>query len=230
MTRTRHLHRSAALATATALFVLTGTAAAAFAGQDNGVVAVTGAPAAAVAVDQAVPAAAAADALRRTSAEVARTAVPVVAEQQAARVAAQKAAAAKAAKAAAAKAAAAKAAAAKAAAAKAAKAASTPKTITISRYVNAPGSQAAIDDCKLVLWSSSPMWLAAHNWCGYQWMAFVKTGTTVVVTSGAAQGTYRVYDHIRLGRQSGAMPDVSADLVLQTCVGSGTGLTLLRRV
>jgi hypothetical protein len=237
MTRTRHLHRSAALATATALFVLTGTAAVAFAGQDNRVVALTGAPAAVAAVDQVVPAAVAADVLRSTSAEVARTAVPVVAEQQAARAAAQKAAAAKAAKLAAAKAAAAKAAAAKKAAAatkaaapQAEPAESAGKTITISRYVNAPGSQAAIDKCNLVLWSSSPMWLAAHNWCGYQWMAYVKSGTTVVVTSGAAKGTYRVYDHMRLGRQSGAMPDVNADLVLQTCVGSGTGLTLLRRV
>ena len=39
-----------------------------------------------------------------------------------------------------------------------------------------------------------------------------------------------VYDHMRLGRQSGAMPRTSADLVLQTCIGSGTGLTLLHRV
>ena len=230
MTRTRHLHRSAALATATALFVLTGTAAVAFAGQDSRVVAVTGNPAAVSAVEEALPAAAAADALRRTSAEVAGPAVDAVEQHRAAEAAAaRKAAAAKAAKAAAAqKAAAAKAAAAKASAAKPASTAG--KTITISRYVNAPGSQAAIDKCNLVLWSSAPNWLAAHNWCGYQWMAFVKTGTTVVVTSGAAQGTYRVYDHMRLGRQSGAMPEVSADLVLQTCVGDGTGLTLLRRV
>jgi hypothetical protein len=146
----------------------------------------------------------------------------------------------KAAKAAAARKAAAKAAAARAAAAAkvataqakatTAKAAPAAKTITISRYTNAPGSQAAIDKCQLVLWSSSPLWLAAHNWCGYQWLAYVKTGTHVVVTSGAARGTYVVYDHMRLGRQSGAMPRTSADLVLQTCVGSGTGLTLLHRV
>ncbi|MGD9957228.1 MAG: hypothetical protein AB7V23_14280, partial [Candidatus Nanopelagicales bacterium] len=217
-----HLHRSAALATATALFVLTGTAAVAFAGQDARVVASTGNPAAVSAVEEALPAAAAADALRRTSAEVVGPAVDVVEQHVVAQQRAAKAAAAKAAKLAAAKAAAAKA---------AARPTSTAsKTITISRYVNAPGSQAAIDKCNLVLWSSAPNWLAAHNWCGYQWMAFVKTGTTVVVTSGAAQGTYRVYDHMRLGRQSGAMPNVSADLVLQTCVGDGTGLTLLRRV
>lgn len=117
--------------------------------------------------------------------------------------------------------------------------ATTPKTastarkagpITISRYVDAPGSQAAIDKCKLVLWTHSPLWLAGHNWCGYQWMAFVKTGTTVKVTSGAAAGTYVVTGHVKLTRQSGSLPKLKADLVLQTCIGSGTGLTLLRRV
>jgi hypothetical protein len=104
------------------------------------------------------------------------------------------------------------------------------KSITISRYVDAPGSQAQIDKCKLVLWTKSPLWLAGHNWCGYQWMAFVKTGTTVKVTSGAAAGTYVVTGHLKLTRQSGSLPKLNADLVLQTCVGSGTGLTLLRRV
>ena len=104
------------------------------------------------------------------------------------------------------------------------------KTITISRYVDAPGSQAQIDKCRLVLWTHSPLWLAGHNWCGYQWMAFVKTGTTVKVTSGIAAGTYVVTGHLKLTRQSGSLPKLSADLVLQTCVGSGTGLTLLRRV
>lgn len=108
--------------------------------------------------------------------------------------------------------------------------AKAPTSVTISRYVDAPGSQAQIDKCKLVLWTHSPMWLAGHNWCGYQWMAFVKAGTTVKVTSGPAAGTYVVTGHKRLTRQSGSLPTLSADLVLQTCVGSGTGLTLLRRV
>ncbi|MFC6236636.1 hypothetical protein [Longivirga aurantiaca] len=225
MTRTRHLRRSAALATATALFVLTGTTVAAFAGQDDAVVASTGGPVTAAAVVS--PAASLVHSA--VAAGLAQTAEQAAADEAAARAAAAK-------KAAAAKAAAAKAAAAakKAAAEKKATAAraaaSAPKTIYIKGYVNAPGSQAAIDKCQLVLWSSSPLWLAAHNYCGYQWLAFVKTGTTVVVTSGVAQGTYRVYDHMRLGRQSGAMPSTNADLVLQTCVGEGTGLSLLRRV
>jgi hypothetical protein len=100
----------------------------------------------------------------------------------------------------------------------------------ISSYSDTPGSQKAIDSCKLVLWTHSPLWLAGHNWCGWQWMAYVPTGSTVQVLGGAAAGTYVVTGHLRLHRQSGALPSVNADLVLQTCIGSGTGLTLLRRV
>jgi hypothetical protein len=106
----------------------------------------------------------------------------------------------------------------------------TTRTITISRYVDAPGSQKAIDACNLVLWAHAPLWLAAHNYCGYQWLATVPTGTTVRVTKGAAAGTFVVTGHVRLNRQGGVMPALRADLVLQTCVGTGTGLTLLRRV
>ena len=104
------------------------------------------------------------------------------------------------------------------------------KVRTISHYTDSPGSQKAIDSCKLVLWTHSPLWLAGHNWCGWQWMAYVPTGSTVRVSSGAAAGTYVVTGHLRLSRQSGSLPHVNADLVLQTCIGSGTGLTLLRRV
>jgi hypothetical protein len=101
---------------------------------------------------------------------------------------------------------------------------------TIARYVDAPGSQKAIDRCNLVLWTHHPYWLAGHNYCGFQWMAYVKTGARLTVSTGPARGTYVVTGHIRLNRQSGALPHVSADLVLQTCVGTATGLTLLRRV
>jgi len=112
----------------------------------------------------------------------------------------------------------------------AAAAAASDKPITISSYVDAPGSQAAIDKCHLVLWSHHPLWLAGHNWCGFQWMAYVATGSTVRVTAGAAAGTYVVVGHLHLKRQGGAMPPTAgADLVLQTCIGSGTGLTLLQR-
>jgi hypothetical protein len=108
--------------------------------------------------------------------------------------------------------------------------ASVPRSITIDHYVNKPGSQSAIDKCNLVLWTRSPLWLAGHNWCGYQWMAYVPTGTNVTVTHGLAAGTYVVTDHIHLSRQSGDLPTLNADLVLQTCIGNGTGLTLLSRV
>jgi hypothetical protein len=104
------------------------------------------------------------------------------------------------------------------------------KVRTITRYADAPGSQKAIDSCKLVLWTHSPLWLAGHNWCGWQWMAYLPTGSTLRVTSGAAAGTFVVTGHLRLSRQNGSLPHVKADLVLQTCIGSGTGLTLLRRV
>jgi hypothetical protein len=104
-----------------------------------------------------------------------------------------------------------------------------PRTISISHYVDSPGSQAQIDKCHLVLWTHSPLWLAGHNWCGFQWLAFVPTGTTVVVRGGAAAGRYVVTGHVTLHRQSGSLPSLSADLVLQTCVGSSTGLTLLHR-
>jgi hypothetical protein len=103
-------------------------------------------------------------------------------------------------------------------------------TRVISSYSDTPGSQKAIDSCKLVLWTHAPLWLAGHNWCGWQWMAYVPTGSTVKVVGGAAAGTYVVTGHLRLNRQSGSIPNVDADLVLQTCIGSGTGLTLLHRV
>jgi hypothetical protein len=242
MARTRHLTRSAVIAAASALFVVAGAGTAALAfGGPQAVPAVGQAPAVDVAAAPAPSAAENSAPAKARAASLAQTATALQAERAAA--AAKKAAAAKAAaakRAAAARAAAAKkAAATKAAAstaaepARAASAASarpSGKTITLGRYVYAPGSQSAIDKCQLVLWWTKPMWLAAHNYCGYQWLAFVPTGTTVVVPSGKAAGTYEVTGHKRLTRQSGSLPRVDADLVLQTCVGSGTGLTLLQRV
>jgi hypothetical protein len=104
------------------------------------------------------------------------------------------------------------------------------RTVTIPRYADAPGSQRAIDACRLVLWTSRPLWLAGHNYCGYQWLAYIRTGTVVVVRSGRAAGKYVVTGHLRLSRQSGSLPRVHADLVLQTCVGRSTGLTLAHRL
>jgi hypothetical protein len=103
------------------------------------------------------------------------------------------------------------------------------RTIYIRNYLDRMGSQAAVDTGKLVLWWDKPYWLAGHNYRGWQWLAFVPTGAKVVVTDGRATGTYIVLGHRRLNRQSGPMPEVRADLVLQTCVGDQTGLTLLKR-
>ena len=104
------------------------------------------------------------------------------------------------------------------------------RTIYIRSYLDRMGSQAAVDTGKLVLWWDKPYWLAGHNYRGWQWLAFVPTGAKVVVTKGRAAGTYIVTGHKRLNRQSGPMPEVRADLVLQTCVGAKTGLTLLKRL
>ena len=102
-------------------------------------------------------------------------------------------------------------------------------TVYIRSYLNRPGSQAAVDTGKLVLWWNKPLWLAGHNYAGWQWLAFVPNGTKIIVTKGEAAGTFIVTGHKRLNRQSGPLPRVLADLVLQTCVGRQTGLTLLRR-
>ncbi|APZ82212.1 hypothetical protein SEA_BABYGOTBAC_44 [Streptomyces phage BabyGotBac] len=73
--------------------------------------------------------------------------------------------------------------------------------------------------------------LAAHNYHGYQWLSRVALGRTVVVASGPLAGSYRVTGHMRLNRQSGPIPSFGgADLVLQSCEGSGTGFSLLRRI
>lgn len=73
--------------------------------------------------------------------------------------------------------------------------------------------------------------LAAHNHHGYQWLSRVPLGRRVLVSSGPLAGTYRVTGHLRLNRQSGSIPSFGgADLVLQSCEGSGTGFSLLHRI
>ena len=73
--------------------------------------------------------------------------------------------------------------------------------------------------------------LAAHNYMGYQWLSRLPVGWTVVVGSGPVAGTYKVTGHQGIDRQGGQLPRFGpADLILQTCEGSGTGFTLLKRV
>lgn len=113
---------------------------------------------------------------------------------------------------------------------KAARRAHRASVTVISRYVSCPTEyQGCIDRGNLTLYHGNI--LAGHNYLGWQWLAEVPTGRTVRVISGQVAGTYRVFSHLRLNRQGGAFPDFrGAALVLQSCEGSGTGFSLLRRV
>src|SRR3712207_16535 len=62
----------------------------------------------------------------------------------------------------------------------------TARTSITLAPVTAYGSQAAVDRCKLVLWQRSPFIVAAHNYCGYQWMSSVPTGTKIRISRGPA--------------------------------------------
>jgi hypothetical protein len=105
-----------------------------------------------------------------------------------------------------------------------------PADIRISFYRNCTGfAQSCIDDGHLTMYGGRI--LAGHNYMGYQWLSRVAVGRTVRVIYGPLAGTYRVYGHMRINRQGGAIPDFGgAALVLQSCEGSGTGFSLLKRV
>ncbi|MGI5404186.1 hypothetical protein ACQEVG_32990 [Streptomyces sp. CA-135486] len=105
-----------------------------------------------------------------------------------------------------------------------------PADIRISYYRNCTGfAQKCIDAGALTMYAGNI--LAGHNYMGYQWLSRVPVGRTVRVISGPLAGTYRVYGHMRLNRQGGSIPSFGgAALVLQTCEGSGTGFSLLKRV
>ncbi|MEV4972014.1 hypothetical protein [Streptomyces scopuliridis] len=108
--------------------------------------------------------------------------------------------------------------------------ATPPADIRISFYKDCTGhAQNCIDDGHLTMYGGRI--LAGHNYMGYQWLSRVPVGRTVRVISGPLAGTYRVYGHMRLSRQGGAIPSFGgAELVLQSCEGSGTGFSLLKRV
>lgn len=105
-----------------------------------------------------------------------------------------------------------------------------PADIRISFYTDCTGhAQRCIDEGTLTMYAGRI--LAGHNHDGYQWLSRVPVGRTVHVISGPLAGTYDVYGRLRIDRQGGEIPefDGAPDLVLQTCEGSGTGFTLLRR-
>lgn len=95
-------------------------------------------------------------------------------------------------------------------------------------YLSSYGSQKALDACHLVEWS--PLWFAGHNYCGYQFWAYLGKEQTITLT-GRNAGTYTVTDLVYLPYQGGKVPQFTQafDLVLQTCKGSGTQLVLARR-
>lgn len=105
-----------------------------------------------------------------------------------------------------------------------------PTDIRISFYRDCTGhAQECIDDGALTMYGG--VILAGHNYMGYQWLSRVPVGRKVIVVSGPLVGTYKVYGHMRISRQGGAIPSFgTADLVLQACEGSGTGFSLLHRV
>ncbi|MFF1684455.1 MULTISPECIES: hypothetical protein [unclassified Streptomyces] len=107
--------------------------------------------------------------------------------------------------------------------------ATPPADIRISYYRDCSGNaQPCIDAGALTMYAGRI--LAGHNYMGYQWLSRVPVGRTVRVISGPLAGTYKVYGHLRINRQGGAIPAFEgAALVLQTCEGSGTGFSLLRR-
>ncbi|KDQ65665.1 hypothetical protein [Streptomyces sp. NTK 937] len=109
--------------------------------------------------------------------------------------------------------------------------ATPPADIRISFYTDCTGhAQECIDAGTLTMYAGNI--LAGHNFDGYQWLSRVPVGRTVHIIRGPLAGSYEVYGHQRLNRQGGSIPDFDGapDLVLQTCEGSGTGFTLLRRV
>lgn len=108
----------------------------------------------------------------------------------------------------------------------------SPKTYRLSP-VTAYFSQAAIDQCKLVLFGVSPTNLiAAHNDCGYGWLDNIPTGSIVIVTTGPAAGKYKVVGHKWLDEKGGRAPSWLGDydLVLQTCTTHGTGFSVAVRI
>lgn len=111
------------------------------------------------------------------------------------------------------------------------KRAGKPAPVTITYYKDCTGfAQKCIDAGTLTKYGSVTPILAGHNYDGYQWLSRVPVGKRVTVTSGPLAGTYEVYGHMRINRQGGAMPNFgNAALVLQSCEGSGTGFSLLRR-
>src|SRR5262245_52674650 len=74
-------------------------------------------------------------------------------------------------------------------------------------YVTAYGSQRALDRCDVVEWE--PLWFAGHNYCGYQFWAYLTKGQKITLT-GRNAGTYVVTALVYLPYQGGKKPALPA--------------------
>lgn len=110
-------------------------------------------------------------------------------------------------------------------------AATPPSDIRIDSYQNcSPQPQHCIDAGTLTMYAQKI--LAGHDYMGYQWLSRVPIGHRVRINSGPLEGTYKVYDHLKISRQHGFIPTFpgSPSLILQTCEGHATAFSLLHRL
>jgi hypothetical protein len=115
------------------------------------------------------------------------------------------------------------------------RAAATPYPHSLDLYpVTALGSQATIDQGKLVTWMTSPTCLlAGHDTEGWAFLRDIPTGTILHVHTGPCAGDYRAVGHNWQQTKGGAVPGwmSSYALVTQSCTGAvGMGFTEFQRL
>lgn len=115
--------------------------------------------------------------------------------------------------------------------------------IQIGKWVEpikvARGSQAAIDACgPAVVWfgdlptrSKGFAWIAGHNDCGFAFWNTLARGTVITIHDAVGTFRYRVTSRTYLPQQGGSATGLlHDDLLLQTCLGKGTGFTYADRI
>lgn len=100
--------------------------------------------------------------------------------------------------------------------------------------VTALGSQATIDQGKLVTWMTSPTCLlAGHDTEGWAYLSNIPTGSLLHVHTGPCAGDYRAVGHNWQQTKGGAVPAWMSNyaLVTQSCTGStGMGFTEFQKI
>ena len=102
------------------------------------------------------------------------------------------------------------------------------------------GGQSSVGRCRGTLWlqaswptahSAGTTVLAGHNWCGYQYWAYLPKGAVVALVGRWGRARYRVTRHVYIGRESGNANGLFfGDLVLVTCLDRGMSLTYAVRI